>query len=356
MAEATGTMRMNTPENVVFEVTSLCNNDCIYCYNVWKSPLHRYPKGQMSLSEVIHVIDNLLDDLPVKTVALSGGEPFLRDDLSQIVSYLWSHRVNSVIITNGTLLTRENIARTCGVNNYELPLLSYRRNVHNHLTRRDCFDKVIQGMHDVKEEGGRFVVAFIATQINYADLEKTVELAIALGAEGILYNRMNVSAHNYPLMKTLLPSPDMIKENLDVLEAFGESYGLHVASSIPIQPCLIDMSHYKYIHPGFCPLAGENDRKNAYFTIDPLGNLRACNHSSYILGNVLEEKITDLMDHPYVEKFRKILPEDCISCPTPVREYCHGGCKAAAEECFGSLDVSEPFLNCYSHQRTIPSI
>lgn len=345
---------MNKPETLVFEVTSSCNNDCMYCYNVWKSPHCTYPKGQMSLSEVIQVFDSVLDDLPVKSVALSGGEPFLRDDLPQIVSYLWSQHVHSVIITNGTLLTRENISRTCGAHNYELPLLSYRKAVHNKLTQRDCFEKVIHGMHDLKEEGGRFVAAFIATRLNYKDLEKTIELAIALGAEGFLYNRMNVSAGNYRYVKMLLPSVDMIKENLDVLETYGELYGFPISCSIPIQPCLIDMNQYNHVYTGFCPLAGKNDGKNAYFTIDPLGNLRVCNHSSFILGNLLEKRFLDLMRHPYIEKFRQTLPKECTACPVDVRDYCHGGCKAAAEECFGSLERSEPFLRMYSHKKTIP--
>ena len=339
---------MKNPENIVFEITSDCNNDCMYCYNVWKSPCFNYPKGKMSLSDVIKVIDNLLEDLPLKAIAISGGEPFLRDDLPQIVSYLWSQNINSVIITNGTLLTKKNIRRTSGANNYELTLLSYRKAIHNQLTRRECFNRVIQGMHNLKEADRRFVVAFIATRLNYKDLEKTIELAIALGAEGILYNRMNVSAYNYQYVKMLLPTVDMIRENLDVLERFGESYGLPISCSIPIQPCLIDMSQYKYIYTGFCPLSGKNDGKKAYFTIDPIGNLRICNHSSFILGNLIEESILDLMSHSYIQKFRKTIPKNCVSCSPNIRDYCHGGCKAAAEECFGSLEISEPFLKLSS--------
>lgn len=345
---------MNKPENIVFEVTPDCNNDCMYCYNVWKSPLRPYRRGELSLPNVIQILDNVLDELSLKSVALSGGEPFLRDDLSQIVSYLWSRHVNSLIITNGTLLTKENINRTCGANNYELPLLSYRKAVHNQLTQRDCFNNVIQGMHDLKEEGGRFAVAFIATRLNYEDLEKTIELAIALGAEAVLYNRMNVSASNYRYSEILLPTIAMIRENLDVLEKFGEAYGLPISCSIPIQPCLIDMSQYNHIHAGFCPLAGKNDGKNAYFTIDSMGNLRICNHSSFILGNLLEKRFSDLMDNPYIEKFRRTSSKDCILCPPEVRNYCHGGCKAAAEECFGSLEMSEPFLESNLQERSIP--
>jgi radical SAM protein with 4Fe4S-binding SPASM domain len=308
----------------------------------------------MSLSDIFYVIDKLLEGLPITSVAISGGEPFLRDDLPQIVSYLWSKYLNTVIITNGTLLTKENIVRTVGANNYELPLLSYRKSVHNKLTRRDCFNKVIQGMHDLKECGARFAVAFIATRLNINDLEKTIELAIALGAEGFLYNRMNMSAHNYQYLNMLIPPIDMIKKNLDILEGVGASYGFPISCAIPIQPCLIDTSQYKHISTGFCPLAGKNDGENAYYTVDPLGNLRICNHSSFILGNLLEENITDLMCHPYIQRFRNIEPVDCISCALKVRDYCHGGCKAAAEECYGSLENCEPFLQYHLLERKIP--
>ena len=329
------------PRNIVLEVTSACNNDCLYCYNVWKSPQKAYPTGELPLQKVLQIIDGLIEDLPLESIAISGGEPFLRPDLSQIVSHIWSHGTNSVIITNGTMLTKKNIELTSGANNYELPLLSYRKEVHNKLTKRDCFNSVINGMRNIKECDKRFAIAFIATRLNYKDLEKTVELAIAFGAEGILYNRMNVSAHNYPYAKKLLPTPDIIKENLDILETMGKEYGLPISSSIPIQPCLIDTRGYKHIHFGFCPLAG----KDSYFTVDPMGNLRVCNHSSMIIGNLLEKRFFELYKHPYIHQFMTTIPKSCkSSCPSEFLDRCQGGCKEAAKECFGSMEVNEPFL------------
>jgi pyrroloquinoline quinone biosynthesis protein E len=302
------------------------------------------------LRDTIQVIDRLLDDLPLESVAISGGEPFLRPDLPHIVAYLWSRRIRTVMITNGTLLTRERIERTPGAHNYELPLLSYRREVHDRLTRGEAFDRVIKGALNLRRLGVRFVVAFIATRLNYGDLEKTLELAVALGAEGMLYNRMNVAAHNYPHLQQLLPSLGMIRENLDVLESFAARYSFPISCSIPIQPCLIDTSQYQHIGLGFCPLGGEN----SYFTVDPLGNLRVCNHSSVILGNVLEDSFWDLYHRPYVEEFKTLMPASCLDCPAEIRDRCHGGCKAAADECFGSFEAEEPFLACNVQRRTMP--
>lgn len=344
------TVKQILPKHVVFEVISACNLDCLYCYNVWKSPHAAYPKGHLSLPKLIKLMDKICNELPLESVAISGGEPFLRADLPQIVAYFWARRIKTVIITNGTLLTRENIERTNGANNYELPLLSYKREVHNYLTQNDSFDRVILGMKHIVESGGHFAVAFIATRQNYDDLDRTAQLAIAMGADGILYNRVNVSAHNYRYLKELLPSIEMVRENLDVLEAMAREYKIPISSAIPIQPCLINTKKYEHIRFGFCPLAGEN----SYFTIDALGNLRVCNHSSKILGNLFEKSFSELVCLPYVQKFQSAVPQECNLCPIQVREQCHGGCKMAAEECFGSMTALDPFLKCHLSERMIP--
>ena len=342
------------PKSIVLEVTPYCNNDCLYCYNVWRAPRSTYPQGRMSKEEIFKIIDSLREDLPLESVAISGGEPFTRPDLSEIVSYLWARNLNTVIISNGTLLTKENIARTAGAHNYEVPLLSYKPNIHNYLTQNDCFDKVIDGMRNLDTAGARFAVAFIATKLNYQDLEKTLDLALAMGAEGFLYNRMNVSINNHRHLEELLPDLDMIRQNLEVLEHYGATYGVPISCSIPVQPCLIDMSQYPHVYSGYCPLAGKNNGEDAYFTVDPLGNLRVCNHSSVILGNLLKDRFRDLVNHPVVQDYRQIIPEACVACPPDIRDYCQGGCKAAAEVCSGFLTECEPFLKCHLSERTIP--
>ncbi len=337
-------------KQIVLEVTPACNLDCRYCYNVWKAPRSDYPRGQLSPRDTLRLLDRLLDELSLASIAISGGEPFLRPDLPQIVTLLWSRNISTVVITNGALLTPEAIERTPGVHNYELPLLSYRREVHDRLTRRAAFDRVIDGALNLRRLGESFAFAFIATRLNYRDLEQTLKLAVALGAQGLMYNRMNVAAHNQPHLRELLPTVEMIRENLEVLEAFASRYPFPIACSIPIQPCLIDTRPYEHVRFGFCPLGGED----SYFTVDPLGNLRVCNHSSVILGNLLEDSFWDLYDRPYVDQFKTQMPESCRDCPTAIRERCHGGCKAAAAECFGSFTEEEPFLACNRERRTMP--
>jgi len=156
-----------------------------------------------------------------------------------------------------------------------------------------------------------------------------------------MYNRVNLSARNIRYADRLLPTPRMIRENLDVLEAIGAKYGLPIAVSVVIEPCVVDVRGYQHIHFGWCPLAGEN----AYFTIDPSGNVRICNHSPVVLGNIRRGGFADIYrDHTYVQAFRKTWPTECDNCDPKLKHLCRGGCKAASEQCYGTLTRVDPFV------------
>ncbi len=332
------------PQTFVLELTRRCNNRCLYCYAVWgaddTAPTNA--DKEMSTAEVKETITRLRDEAPVNHIALSGGEPLLREDIPEILSFLAAAGIAPLIITNGTLLTKERVAATMVGGNYEVTLLSYRREIHDQMAkRRGVWDAVIDGMINVKKAGGHLATVFVATKMNYMDLFQTAELAILLGAKALMYNRINLGAHNFQFAQQLLPTPQMIRENLDMLEEIGKTYRVPISVSVVIEPCVVDISKYEHLHFGWCPLAGED----AYFTIDPSGGIRICNHSPVILGNIKSDHFADIYyNHPYLKTFRETWPEECASCPPDLRAMCGGGCKAAAEQCYGTLDRVDPFV------------
>jgi radical SAM protein with 4Fe4S-binding SPASM domain len=304
----------------------------------------------MNTAEVTDIIAKLCDEAPVESIALSGGEPLLREDLREILSFIQNRGISPVIITNGTLLTRERAVAAAADVTFEITLLSHRMDVHDRLAgRRGAWNAVVDGMANVRQVKGNFVAVFVATKLNFMDVSKTAELAIALGANALMYNRINLGAHNLRLVDRLLPTPSMIRENLDTLEELGSKYGLPVAVSVVIEPCVIDVRKYKQIHFGWCPLAGEG----SYFTIDPLGNVRICNHSGVILGNLKRDHFSEIYyNHPYVQSFRDTWPAECETCDPELKAMCCGGCKASAEQCYGTLARVDPFVTI-SQQRHV---
>jgi radical SAM protein with 4Fe4S-binding SPASM domain len=332
------------PRSFVLELTRCCNHRCAYCYTAWGAPELAYPRngGECSVRRIEEIVEELQEQTPVDQIALSGGEPLMRKDLAQIVASIARRGITPIIITNGSLLTPERIddlAPHCG---FEVTLLSTRRETHDALTGNPgSWDAVVEGMTGLCERGVSFVAVFIATRRNCRDVYQTGELAMILGARALMYNRMNAGAFNGRNAAELLPTGAMVRENLDDLERLAAAYGMPVAASVVIEPCVVDVRKYQHISFAWCPLAGGE----SYFTIDPSGNVRICNHSPTILGNLAHDRFADIYyGHPYVREFAETLPDECAGCDPELLALCRGGCKAAAEQFYGTLRRVDPFV------------
>ena len=111
--------------NVVFETTSKCNLNCQYCYNVHKMP--GGPKGIVGgFSQAKKTLSRLFGKADVSSVTMSGGEPFLSERFLELALYCRMKSKQVVVITNGTVGTREDYRALIdiGVKTFELPLHS----------------------------------------------------------------------------------------------------------------------------------------------------------------------------------------------------------------------------------------
>ena len=181
---------------------------------------------------------------------------------------------------------------------------------------------------------------FIATQLNAPDLRKTVELMVALGAYAVMYNRLNLGRQQRRSAERLLPTARMIEDNLRDLNELATTYDLAATVSVVVEPCVVDFRAYPRLHFGWCPRGGED----SYFTIDPIGNVRICNHSPVVLGNVQTDRSRDVYESAPVRSFYETWPEECAACPPELRNVCGGGSRAAAEQWYGTAARVEPFV------------
>ncbi len=333
---------------LLFEVTQRCNHKCLHCYNVWHGAGGRetypaYPRGELDTAQTLALLAKAVDETNCRHITLTGGEPLLRHDLPQMLDLLAQRGVRVTIISNGRLLTEPVVVDLLdrGVGLFELPLLSHRRESHDHLSGAlGAFDAVLAAMAHIRYHWGQFVAVFVATRLNVHDLYGAIKLAAAFGAQGLMLNRFNPGGRGRAHLEELLPTVDEMRQALAVADAASAEFGLPISCSIPIQPCLVETEPYANLRFGFCAAGTER----AYYTLDPLGNLRPCNHTPTILGNLLAEPLADLITHERMAPFLEPAPAFCDPCT--VREACLGGCKAAAQVCYGSLAAEDPFLHC----------
>ena len=330
-------------QSFVFEATLRCNFDCGHCYNVWKNG-RSSPGGELPTEATLAMLDAMLTQTGARLVTVTGGEPLLRPDIFAIVDHLAARGAGVNFLTNGSLLDEAAIARLSEtVSLFELPLLSARRDVHDAMSgHTGAFDAVTLAIASLKAARQRVVSVFVATRDNAADWPAAAELAFALGVDGIMLNRFNPGGAGAARIDRLQLSPGELAGLLDQAEALVERFGLSIACSIPMPPCLLDHARWPRLGFGFCAAGGDK----AYYTLDPLGNVRPCNHSPRVLGNIRSTPFAEMVGGEPMRQFMAARPAFCSGCG--LEHTCQGGCKAAAEACFGDVSAADPFLAAHA--------
>jgi len=95
------------------EFTKKCNLRCVYCYSAAGEAL----EGELSLEEILSVIEQARGLGARKVVLLGGGEPFLFPHVAEIVRHIHSVGLSQAVFTNGMLLDEEicRLLFECGV-------------------------------------------------------------------------------------------------------------------------------------------------------------------------------------------------------------------------------------------------
>ena len=96
MIKATWNMFSKSPSNLILFVTTRCNFRCKSCF-YWRS----LGEDEMTIEELEKVLSNLPK---IKSIGLSGGEPFMRKDLEEVVNAFVSYGAEAIgIPTNASL-------------------------------------------------------------------------------------------------------------------------------------------------------------------------------------------------------------------------------------------------------------
>jgi len=92
-------------KTLFWNFTYACNYQCPICF----TDSGAESRKELSAMEALSAADKI-HEAGVKDVIVSGGEPFLRRDLIDVLERLGQHGISARIATNGSLITDENLA------------------------------------------------------------------------------------------------------------------------------------------------------------------------------------------------------------------------------------------------------
>jgi len=165
---------------VVWNCTRRCNLKCVHCYSHSKDENYT---GEMSTEEAKRFIDGLAD-FGVPVLLFSGGEPLLRHDLFELISYTRGKGIRAVISTNGTLITEETAPKLADAGlSYVGVSLDGLKPVHDTFRGvANSFERALAGIRASRSVGVKVGLRFTINKDNVDDIPGIFKL---LEAESI---------------------------------------------------------------------------------------------------------------------------------------------------------------------------
>lgn len=212
--------------------TEKCNLQCIFC-NYFKTPLERI-KQEMSDERISRLVDEICE-MDVKTFGVLGGEPFFRKRiLLESMEKVKKHGINGSIVTNGTLLERNDMERMVKM---EWDLIRFSvdglKNTHECLRGvKGSFDRTINSIKTFYETKKKIrssfptvEVNFVLTNKNYRELGELIETLSTYGVNFIyilpLIELTEESKHLKINRKEVSKANKFLKEANEIGKEFG---------------------------------------------------------------------------------------------------------------------------------------
>lgn len=258
------------PLKATIEITSQCNLNCYYCM-----AKDLRVKDDLSLSEIKDVID-ILAELGVFYLDITGGEPLLRNDIYEVFEYLAHKDILITLLTNGTLLTPELVAvlSKCKLESIAISLLAPTKEVCDRLTGvTGSFDRIIDTILMLKQKKILVKINVCLTNQNIEMYEEFKKLSIQLGIKFSYSFDVIPSYEGYNDTRAY----ELNEKHTQCIRRFIPNY---IANTNPYDVC---------------------GGGRSQFAIDSMGNIMPCLQFRRSIGNILKNEFESIWNSEYLQ-------------------------------------------------------
>jgi len=352
------------PVILVWEITRSCNLHCVYCHvDADRNPMD----NELTRSEKLELIQQVAN-AGTNALMIAGGEPLTSPDLPEMLHEAHQRGLYTVLITNGTLLSRENALylKQVGLDYIKISIDSVCPEVHDTLRGKGCWEKSVAGVRNAVDAGIDTGISITATQANFREIPKIVRMAKELGCKRIIIFNFVPSGRGCNKIELDLDGEKRRKMlHLIMAETRGKMLGknpLEISTTAPQAPLIADrilrefsfnqlvrgamnLLPYGRIQAGAAFFSRGCSAGITLLSVDPDGSIRPCDMLPLKVGNIREKSLMEIWTkNPVLIKLRnrENIRGWCGHCS--IRDIC-GGCRARAYTYFGDLFGPDP--NCF---------
>lgn len=338
----------HTLRMVAWEITRRCNLACLHC----RASAENGPyEGEFSTEQCLRLIDDIAK-FSTPVVILTGGEPYLREDIFDIARYGDEKGLRMVLATNGTVVTDDIARKTrdAGIKRISISLDGADAARHDSFRGvPGAFEGSLAGIEVFKRAGVEFQINTTVTRMNLGQVKEIYERAKELGAV----------AHHIFLLVPTGRGKELADQEIapdDYEKTLNWFYEESLVS--PIQLKATCAPHYYRIHRQRSKERTESTQAHggplhsmtrgcmggsSFCFISHTGQVQPCGFLEIDCGQLKERGFEDIWNNSRVFNDLRDLGKykgKCGRCP--FIRVC-GGCRARAYEITGDYLAGEPF-------------
>jgi len=270
-------------------ITYRCNARCQMC-NIWKFPTKK--------EEEAKVRD--LEKLPrMRFTNITGGEPFLREDIEDIVKVIKKKSKRIVISTNGFFTEKIiNLVKKNGDIGIRISMEGLSKANDELRGIKNGFDRGLRTLIELKHIGMKDIgFGITVSDKNAGDLLVLYKLACAMKVEfatAIVHN----SYYFHKMDNEIINKEFVADEFRKLVEEF-----LKTKTIKNWYRAYFNYGVINYIHGGKRPLPCEAGTE--LFYMDPFGEIRPCNGMEESMGNIKEKTFGEIWSSEKAKRIRE---------------------------------------------------
>ncbi len=173
-------VKLSNPLSLCWQVTKKCNYNCPFCLSGEQDP-NELPLGKMK-----EIID-ILADANLVRIDFTGGEPFLRPDFLEILSYAAEKGIETLTTSNGSIWS-EKIAETLlATNTLLLISLDGNEKTHDKSRGKGAWARAVENIKRYRDAGVPIRVNYLIRRDNLDQIDYIYDLVKDLGVERLFY-------------------------------------------------------------------------------------------------------------------------------------------------------------------------
>lgn len=321
------------------ELTAACNHACVFCYNPERSDVifqHVTAGKRVAFETLCRVIDTAIA-FGIESFTFTGGEPLLRRDLLfPALQHVHERKRTASLVSNLSLCTRSDARRLkeSGLRGMMTSFHSSDGLQFQTVVGVPRLDMVVRGIEYIRAEHISLKTNIVVSKDNLSGLRDTMHYLVGLGVHSIDVTPLSPTT---PAHIPRMLSREELLHMFDIALEVQYEKDITLGTQRPLPHCALPFDQKYDVFRKSCRV------EETEITLTAGGDFKICGTDHHVQGNVLEQRIEDLVRaSPHVPFVRRDTMTECYDCTQYAS--CRGGCPTE-ELVLKTADYPHPYRN-----------